>query len=125
MRKRVKRTVRRVAKSKSRLRRRSTAKAHVRRRSAAKARPRRRSVAKAKSRQRAAHARLRRTPKPAAKKARALKGHVDLLGLGNVVQLLFMNKCEGTLEVAKGSEKQAIHFGPGGLRLVSSSVPRV
>jgi len=72
---------------------------------------------------------VRRKPKAAARprsgKARVFAGHVDLLGLGNVVQLLNMNHCEGTLLVTKGSDKQAIHIGPGGIRLVSSTVPRV
>lgn len=55
---------------------------------------------------------------------RDLKGHVDLLGLGNLVQLLSVNKVEGTLTVIKGNEKQAIHFGTTGIRLLSSTVAR-
>jgi uncharacterized protein DUF4388 len=58
-------------------------------------------------------------------RGRDLKGHVDLVGLGNLLQLLSMNKTEGILAVAKGGEKQAIHFGHDGIRLLSSTVPRV
>jgi hypothetical protein len=56
---------------------------------------------------------------------RNLKGHVDLVGLGNLLQLLSMNKHEGVLSVARGREKQSIHFGPEGIRLLTSSVARV
>jgi len=73
-----------------------------------------------------------RSRRPAAKKrarrlerGRDLKGHVDLVGLGNLLQLLSMNKTEGVLAVTKGGEKQSIHMGPEGLRLLSSTVPRV
>jgi hypothetical protein len=58
-------------------------------------------------------------------KARTFAGDVDLLGLGNLVQLLNMNRCEGMLVVTKGRDRQAVHLGPGGIRLVSSTVPRV
>jgi len=58
-------------------------------------------------------------------RGRDLKGHVDLVGLGNLLQLLSMNKTEGILAVAKGGEKQSIHFGHEGIRLLSSTVPRV
>jgi hypothetical protein len=75
--------------------------------------------------------RIRRR-RPVAKKrsrklerGRDLKGHVDLVGLGNLLQLLSMNKTEGVLSVTKGREKQSIHFGHEGIRLLSSSVPRV
>jgi hypothetical protein len=64
-------------------------------------------------------------PRRSAPKARDLKGHVDLVGLGNLLQLLSMNKTEGTLTVVRGREKQAIHFGHEGLRLLSSTVARV
>jgi hypothetical protein len=47
------------------------------------------------------------------------------MGLGNLLQLLSMNKTEGVLAVARGGEKQSIHLGPEGLRLLSSTVPRV
>jgi hypothetical protein len=57
--------------------------------------------------------------------ARDLKGNVDLVGLGNLLQLLSMNKTEGVLGVIRGGEKQAIHLGPEGIRLLSSTVPRV
>jgi hypothetical protein len=70
----------------------------------------------------------RSKPKPKSRRTergRDLKGHVDLVGLGNLLQLLSMNKTEGILAVAKGGEKQSIHFGHEGIRLLSSTVPRV
>ncbi|MBI3856118.1 MAG: DUF4388 domain-containing protein [Planctomycetes bacterium] len=73
--------------------------------------------------------RRRRSPSPRVRRSSArgrdLKGHVDLVGLGNLLQLLSMNKTEGILTVARGGEKQSIHFGHEGIRLLSSSVPRV
>jgi hypothetical protein len=47
------------------------------------------------------------------------------VGLGHLLQLLSLNKTQGVLVVARGGEKQAIHFGPEGIRILSSSVPRV
>jgi len=76
-----------------------------------------RPAARSKSRKPAARSR--------APRGRDLKGHVDLVGLGNLLQLLSMNKTEGILAVAKGGEKQSIHFGHEGIRLLSSTVPRV
>lgn len=58
-------------------------------------------------------------------RGRDLKGHVDLVGLGNLLQLLSMNKTEGVLAVSRGGERQSIHFGHEGIRLLSSTVPRV
>jgi hypothetical protein len=58
-------------------------------------------------------------------RGRDLKGHVDLVGLGNLLQLLAMHRTEGVLSVTKGPEKQTIHLGPEGIRLLSSTVPRV
>ncbi|HLY11454.1 MAG TPA: DUF4388 domain-containing protein [Planctomycetota bacterium] len=69
-----------------------------------------------------------RTRRPTgAKRAstRDLKGHVDLVGLGNLLQLLSMNKTEGVLRVTRAGEKQSVHLGPEGIRLLSSTVPRV
>jgi Domain of unknown function (DUF4388) len=77
---------------------------------------------------RSARRKSRPKPKPKSRRSergRDLKGHVDLVGLGNLLQLLSMNKTEGTLAVAKGGEKQSIHFGHEGIRLLSSTVPRV
>lgn len=54
-----------------------------------------------------------------------LKGDVDILGLGNLLQLLSMNKREGTLTLLKGSDKKTIHFATQGIRLLSSSMRRV
>jgi len=64
-------------------------------------------------------------PRRSSSRGRDLKGHVDLVGLGNLLQLLSMNKTEGTLSVVRGREKQSIHFGHEGLRLLSSTVARV
>jgi hypothetical protein len=36
-----------------------------------------------------------------------------------------MNKTEGVLGVIRGGEKQSVHLGPDGIRLLSSTVPRV
>jgi len=47
------------------------------------------------------------------------------MGLGNLLQLLSLNKTEGVLTVIRGGELQAIHFGPEGIRIVASTVPRV
>lgn len=47
------------------------------------------------------------------------------MGLGPLLQLLSLNKSEGVLSVLRGREKQAIHFGYQGIRIVSSTVPRV
>lgn len=66
-----------------------------------------------------------RRARPRRSSTRDLKGHVDLVGLGNLLQLLSMNKAEGVLSVARGSEKQSVHLGPDGIRLLGSTVPRV
>lgn len=71
----------------------------------------------------------RRARRPAARPkssgARILKGHVDLMGLGNLLQLLTMNKTDGMLDVVRGREKMSISFGAEGIRLLASSVPRI
>ncbi len=77
---------------------------------------------------RVAKVRPARKARPAARSkssTRLLKGHVDLVGLGNLLQLLSMNKTEGVLSVERGGEKQSVHLGPEGIRLLSSTVPRV
>lgn len=56
---------------------------------------------------------------------RELSGHVDLLGLGNLLQLLAVNKCEGFLTVKRGQEEQTIHIAEGGIRLLASTAPRI
>ena len=61
----------------------------------------------------------KKTRRPATKRRAVtsdLKGHVDLMGLGNLLQLLAMHKLEGVLVVTKASEKQTIHLGPEGIR---------
>jgi len=70
-------------------------------------------------------AKSRRPARARISAVRVLKGHVDLVGLGNLLQLLSMNKTEGVLGVTRGNEKQSVHFGPDGIRLLSSTVPRV
>ncbi|HEY0438216.1 MAG TPA: hypothetical protein VGC92_16360, partial [Phenylobacterium sp.] len=59
-------------------------------------------------------ARSRRAARPKSSGSRLLKGHVDLVGLGNLLQLLSMNKTEGVLSVVRGAEKQSVHLGPDG-----------
>ncbi len=54
-----------------------------------------------------------------------LKGDVDILGLGNLLQLLSMNAREGVLTLYKGNEKKTIHFASQGIRLLSSTMRRV
>ena len=56
---------------------------------------------------------------------RSLKGHVDLVGLANVLQLLSLNNCEGVLTLVRGKERQSIHLSASGIRLLSSTVKRV
>src|SRR6185295_15851402 len=100
----------------------------VKRRPRRTAKARRPARARAKSRPKA-RVKHRSKPRPKSRSkrapARVLKGHVDVVGLGNLLQLLSMNKTEGVLAVARGGEKQSIHFGPEGIRLLSSTVPRV
>jgi len=54
-----------------------------------------------------------------------LKGDVDILGLGNLLQLLSMNKREGTLTLYKDMARKTIEFGPHGMRLLSSNMRRI
>lgn len=56
---------------------------------------------------------------------RRLKGHLDLLGLGHLLQDLSVHEGEGYLTLARGRDKMALHVGPSGLRLLSSTLPRV
>lgn len=56
---------------------------------------------------------------------RFLKGHVDLVGLGHLLQDLTAHQAEGFLTLVRGKDRQTIHFGPGGIRLLSSSLARV
>lgn len=56
---------------------------------------------------------------------RTLKGHVDLLGLGNLLQILSMNGREGVLTLIRDEDRKSIHFGPEGIRLLFSSMRRV
>lgn len=56
---------------------------------------------------------------------RYLKGHVDLLGLGHLLQDLSHSHGEGTLSLRRGRIRQGLHVGPKGIRLLSSNLPRV
>lgn len=54
-----------------------------------------------------------------------LKGDVEILGLGNLLQLLAMNHREGILTLIRNDDRKTIHFAPKGMRLLSSSMKRV
>jgi hypothetical protein len=56
---------------------------------------------------------------------RALRGDIDILGLGNLLQLLSLNKTEGILTIVQKDDRKAIHFGPQGIRLLSSTMRRI
>jgi len=47
---------------------------------------------------------------------RTLKGNVDLLGLGNLLQILSMNGREGILTLVRDEDRKSVHFGPQGIR---------
>jgi hypothetical protein len=54
-----------------------------------------------------------------------LKGDVEILGLGNLLQLLAMNHREGILTLIRSDDRKTIHFAPKGIRLLSTSMKRV
>src|SRR6185295_2242921 len=54
-----------------------------------------------------------------------LKGDVEILGLGNLLQLLAMNHKEGILTLIRESDRKTIHFATKGMRLLSSSMKRI
>jgi hypothetical protein len=54
-----------------------------------------------------------------------LKGDVEILGLGNLLQLLAMNHREGILTLIRDADRKTIHFAPKGMRLLSSSMKRI
>jgi len=54
-----------------------------------------------------------------------LKGDVEILGLGNLLQILAMNHKEGILSLFRDSDKKTIHFSPKGMRLLSSTMKRI
>ena len=56
---------------------------------------------------------------------RVLKGDVDLLGLGSLLQILSMNHREGILTLERGNDKKTIHFSAQGIRLLSSTMRRI
>ncbi len=49
-----------------------------------------------------------------------LRGDVEIVGLGNLLQLLSLNEREGILTLHKGTVKKQFHFGPSGIRLLFS-----
>jgi hypothetical protein len=57
--------------------------------------------------------------------ARRLQGHVDLVGLGSLFQLLSHLPCEGVLTLVKGKDRYVLFVAPTGLRLLSSTQKRV
>jgi len=56
---------------------------------------------------------------------RYVRGHADLLELPHLLQNFALTRTQGYLTVARGKERQTLHLGPTGLRLVSSTLPRV
>ena len=54
-----------------------------------------------------------------------LKGDVEILGLGNLLQILAMNHKEGILTLFRDDDKKTIHFSPKGMRLLSSTMKRI
>ena len=54
-----------------------------------------------------------------------LKGDVEILGLGNLLQILAMNHKEGILTLIRQDDRKTIHFGSKGMRLLSSSMKRI
>jgi hypothetical protein len=54
-----------------------------------------------------------------------LKGDVEILGLGNLLQILAMNHREGILSLYRDDDKKTIYFSPKGMRLLSSSMKRI
>ncbi len=54
-----------------------------------------------------------------------LKGDVDILGLGTLLQTLAMNGREGVLSLYKDMDRKTIYFGPHGIRLLSTTMKRV
>ena len=56
---------------------------------------------------------------------RYVKGHADLLELPHLLQNFAQTRTQGYLTVSRGKERQTLHLGADGLRLISSTVPRV
>jgi hypothetical protein len=54
-----------------------------------------------------------------------LKGDAEILGLGNLLQILAMNHREGILSLYREDDKKTIYFSPKGMRLLSSSMKRI
>ncbi len=54
-----------------------------------------------------------------------LKGDVEILGLGTLLQSLAMNGREGILTLYRGMDRKSIYFGPHGIRLLSTTMKRV
>ena len=56
---------------------------------------------------------------------RYVRGHADLLELPHLLQNFAQTRTQGYLTVSRGKERQTLHLGADGLRLVSSTLPRV
>jgi hypothetical protein len=54
-----------------------------------------------------------------------LKGDVDILGLGTMLQALAMNGREGVFTLVRGMDRKSIYFGPHGMRLLSTTMRRI
>ncbi len=54
-----------------------------------------------------------------------LKGDVEILGLGTLLQTLAMNGREGVLTLYRDMDRKTIYFGPHGIRLLSTTMKRV
>ncbi|HLY73551.1 MAG TPA: DUF4388 domain-containing protein [Planctomycetota bacterium] len=50
-----------------------------------------------------------------------IKGDVEVLGISNLLQMLFMAGCKGYLSIFQDNQKKIIHFQDEGIRLVSGA----
>jgi CheY-like chemotaxis protein len=50
-----------------------------------------------------------------------IKGDVEVLGISNLLQMLFMAGCKGYLTILQDNQKKIIHFQDEGIRLVSGA----
>jgi CheY-like chemotaxis protein len=50
-----------------------------------------------------------------------IKGDVEVLGISNLLQMLFMAGCKGYLTIVQDNQKKIIHFQDEGIRLVSGA----
>ncbi|MBI2931062.1 MAG: DUF4388 domain-containing protein [Planctomycetes bacterium] len=54
-----------------------------------------------------------------------LRGDVEILGLGTLLQALTMNGREGVLTLSRDTERKTIYFGPHGIRLLSTTMKQI